>query len=116
MIYQPLLAPGIGQTWGLGDIQTQLFFCPPTKGIIWGAGPILVYPSATDDVLGTGKLLIGPTAVALTIQGPWLVGLLVNNVFLGRNAYLQAFSNVVRPDNAAKWSLRFQVQFLFPKH
>lgn len=130
-------------------------------------------------MLGTGKFLIGPTAVALTIQGPWLVGLLVNNVFsvagksdrrdvsqaliqpivnfnmkggwylaaspimttdwkkdsdrwtvplgggvgkvfhLGKqalNAYLQAFSNVVRPDNASKWSLRFQVQFLFPKH
>jgi hypothetical protein len=31
------------------------------------------------------------------------------------NATLQAYWNVVRPDNAGDWSLRAQVQFLFPK-
>jgi len=30
------------------------------------------------------------------------------------NAQLQAFSNTQHPDGAAKWSLRFQLQFLFP--
>jgi len=31
------------------------------------------------------------------------------------NTQLQAFYNVVRPDDAATWQLRVQIQFLFPK-
>ena len=31
------------------------------------------------------------------------------------NAQLQAFDNVVTPDNGADWQLRFQVQLLFPQ-
>jgi hypothetical protein len=31
------------------------------------------------------------------------------------NAQLAAFYNVERPDNGPDWTLRFQVQFLFPK-
>jgi hypothetical protein len=31
------------------------------------------------------------------------------------NIQLQAFYSVEKPDNAADWQLRFQVQFLFPK-
>ena len=34
-----------------------------------------------DDVLGQGKWGAGPTAAALTIQGPWVVGALINNVW-----------------------------------
>jgi len=31
------------------------------------------------------------------------------------NAQIQAFGNVARPEDGAKWQLRFQFQFLFPK-
>ena len=31
------------------------------------------------------------------------------------NAQVQAFANVVKPDNGADWSLRLQLQFLFPQ-
>jgi hypothetical protein len=31
------------------------------------------------------------------------------------NTQIQAFGNVARPDDGAKWQLRFQFQFLFPK-
>ena len=31
------------------------------------------------------------------------------------NAQAQAFYNVEKPDNAADWTLRVQLQFLFPK-
>lgn len=31
------------------------------------------------------------------------------------NAYVQAFGNVVRPDDAGDWTLRVQVSLLFPK-
>ena len=42
-------------------------------------GPTFTIPTATDSRLGSGKWSLGPTAVALTMQGPWVVGALINN-------------------------------------
>jgi hypothetical protein len=82
VIQVPDLAPGVSGTSGLGDIQTSFFFSPAKVGkVIWGAGPVISLPTATDDLLGTKKVSIGPTAVALSIQGHWLFGTLVQNLF-----------------------------------
>ena len=82
LIYQPELAPGVGDVFGLGDIQQSLFLSPAKPGkLIWGVGPILQFPTATDDSLGQGKWGAGPTAVALTVHGPWVLGALINNVW-----------------------------------
>ena len=43
---------------GLGDIVQSFFISPNAPGpggIVWGLGPVLLYPSATDDLLGTEK-------------------------------------------------------------
>jgi len=78
----PDLAPGVGGASGVGDVQESLFFSPAKVGkIIWGAGPVISLPTATEDILGTKKLSIGPTAVVLTIQGHWLFGTLIQNLF-----------------------------------
>jgi hypothetical protein len=70
LIYQPELGPGVGDVFGLGDIQQSLFLSPAKPGkLIWGIGPIFQFPTATDDSLGQGKWGIGPTAVALTMSG-----------------------------------------------
>jgi len=69
---------------GLGDIVQSLFFSPKAPGpggIIWGAGPVLQFPSATDDFLGAGKFGLGPTAVALRQASGWTYGALVNHVW-----------------------------------
>ena len=69
---------------GLGDITPSLFFSPksPTAGgWIWGAGPVFLLPTATQDVLGTGKWGIGPTGVALKQTGPWTVGMLAGHIW-----------------------------------
>jgi hypothetical protein len=69
---------------GLGDTTASLFFSPkaPTAGgWIWGAGPVLLLPTATEDVLGTGKWGLGPTAVVLKQSGPWTVGMLANHIW-----------------------------------
>ena len=47
-------SPGVSE-FGLGDTVQSLFFSPaaPTSGgWIWGAGPVFLLPTATDDVLG----------------------------------------------------------------
>ena len=83
VIHQPELAPGLGNVSGLGDVQLSAFLSPekPRGGVVWGVGPILSLPTATDHAIGSEKLGIGPTGVALAIRGPWLFGTLVNNVF-----------------------------------
>jgi hypothetical protein len=129
--------------------------------------------------LGTGKNSAGLSTALLTIQGPWLVGVLITDVasiggrddrnsvhqflvqpfvdynfshgwylasspiitadwkaasgnkwtvpvgagagkilHIGRqavNTYIQAFDDVVRPHEGGTWTLRLQVQLLFPR-
>jgi hypothetical protein len=69
---------------GLGDVVQSLFFSPkaPTsRGIIWGVGPVALFPTASDEVLGSEKWGLGPTAVALKQSGPWTVGFLGNHIW-----------------------------------
>jgi hypothetical protein len=69
---------------GLGDILASQFFSPkePTSsGWIWGAGPVWLLPTASDDVLGGEKWGAGPTAVALKQTGPWTYGALANHIW-----------------------------------
>jgi hypothetical protein len=68
---------------GLGDIVQSFFFSPkePVGGWILGFGPVLLYPSATDDRLGTEKWAAGPTALALKQSGPWTFGVLGNHLW-----------------------------------
>lgn len=180
LIDQPELGPGVGDVFGLGDIQLSQFLSPAKSGaLIWGIGPIVQFPTATDDALGSDKWSAGPTAAALTIRGPWVAGALVNHLwsfagdddradvnqtliqpivnynlpggwFLSSVPYITAnwekdgddrwtvpigigvgkvhrfgtqpvslqltpYYNVVRPDDAAEWTLQFRINLLFPK-
>ena len=165
---------------GIGDLNTTLFFSPANDSpFTWGVGPILTFPTATDDIFGSGKWSAGPSFVGLTMKGPWVIGALVSNQWsyagdgdredvnaflmqpfvnynfddgwyasfspiitadwqadssdrwtvplgggigkvgsIGKqpiNTSLHAYYNVERPDGGAEWSIRFQVQLLFPK-
>ena len=180
LIDQPELGPGVGDVFGLGDIQLSQFLSPAKSGaLIWGIGPIFQFPTATDDALGSDKWSAGPTAAALTIRGPWVAGAVVNHLwsfagdddradvnqtliqpivnynlpggwFLSSVPYITAnwekdgddrwtvpigigvgkvhrfgtqpvslqltpYYNVVRPDDAAEWTLQFRINLLFPK-
>jgi hypothetical protein len=80
IINQPSLFPGMGSATGLGDLNPTLFFSPAKPGaLIWGLGPTFTLPTATDSLIGSGKFSLGPAAVALTMQGHWVVGALMNN-------------------------------------
>lgn len=69
---------------GLADTSQSFFFSPvkPTKsGWIWGAGPALQIPTATDDLLGEEQWGAGPTAAVLKQEGAWTYGALVNHIW-----------------------------------
>ena len=182
VIEQPTLAPGLGNVTGLGDVQPSLYLSPSKPsfgGLIWGIGPSFSFATASDRSLGAGKNSAGLSTALLTIQGPWLVGVLMTDVasiagqedrknvhqflmqpfvdynishgwylasspiitanwkatpgnkwtvpigggggrifHIGRqavNTYIQAFDNVVQTHEGGTWTLRLQVQLLFPK-
>lgn len=82
LIRQPEFRSGQGSEFGLGDINQSLFFGPSEPGsLIWGAGAIFLLPTATDNRLGSEKWGVGPAAVGLTMQGPWVFGLLAQNIW-----------------------------------
>ena len=69
---------------GVGDVLQSLFFSPkaPTAGgWIWGVGPALLLPTASDRVLGGEKWALGPTAVVLKQESGWTVGVLGNHLW-----------------------------------
>lgn len=90
MIFRPILPfisqhNAIGHTsqTGLSDLQLELFFSPKepaASGIIWGIGPVLLLPTATNKLLGYQKWGIGPSGVVLTQIGPWTMGMLANHL------------------------------------
>ncbi len=89
VLAQPLLHPGAGGVFGLGDIEQEFFFVPSLKpGLTVGLGPIILLPTATDVSLGSGKLGAGPV-LAVVVAGPHiLAGFATNDVtsFAGERA------------------------------
>jgi len=82
VISQPQLTPDGERTFGLGDTTASAFLSPAHSGkFIWGVGPAFLLPTATDQDLGTGKWGAGPTAVGLIMDGPWVYGALINNIW-----------------------------------
>jgi hypothetical protein len=98
------LSPTSGSAFGLGDMTPTFFFSPkePTSGgLIWGAGPVLLLPTATDDLLGADQWGAGPSFLALTQKNGWTVGALANHV-----------EHVAGDDRLAKVSTSFVQPFL----
>lgn len=180
VISQPDIVETSGSTFGISDSNVSVFLSPAKPGkLIWGAGPVVLLPTATSQKLGTGKWGIGPSAIVLTMSGRWVFGMLANNIWsvagdsaregvsqfllqyfinynlpggwyissspvitanwksdsdnrwtvpfgigvgkifrVGRqpmNAQITAYFNAVSPEFGPDWTLRVQIQFLFPK-
>ena len=108
LIHQDDVFPGHGSQFGLGDINSSLFFSPksPTAGgLTWGIGPVLVLPTATDSKLGGRKWAAGPGVVGLTMRGPWTLGVLANHVwsFAGDNDRPDISNTFMQPFAAYTW-------------
>lgn len=68
--------PGGGNSFGLGDINIfDIFVLGKTAGgLEYGAGPLLVLPTATEDELGAGKWQGGVAALAMHPSERGIVG------------------------------------------
>jgi len=80
--WQPYTNQNTGGEYGFGDMAPDFFFSPRHPGkLMWGVGPAFTIPTASDKVLGQGKLSMGPSAVALVQPGKWTIVNLVFNVW-----------------------------------
>jgi len=79
IVNRPGLVPGQDDTFGMSDINSTVFLSPAKgKGFIWGVGPSTTLPTASASEIGSGKWSMGPAAVGLYMEGPWVVGALIN--------------------------------------
>lgn len=102
VIYQDDVFGDSGDQFGLGDTTPSLFFSPkaPTAGgLVWAVGPVFLLPTATDDLLGSGKWGAGPTALVLWQKQGWSYGALANHVwsFAGDEARGEVSSTFLQP-------------------
>ena len=119
VVSQSDVFPGAGNQFGLGDTLASVFFSPkrPTAGgMIWGAGPVFLVPTGTDDLLSGTKWGLGPTGVALTQAGPWTYGVLGNHVWsvAGSSSRPSISTSFVQPflvyTTPTAWSLGVQAE------
>jgi hypothetical protein len=104
---QPDIARPQGSTWGVGDFNPQIYVAVRLpKGFTVALGPTIVIPTASDALLGSGKLLLGPSAVLVWIGESIVAGVLVNNAWsvAGDRArtnvnafFLQPFFSLILP-------------------
>jgi len=80
--------PFDGRTNGLGDSIVFSLAAPNRDdGFIWGLGPTMILPTASEDVLGQGRWQIGPAALAVRLGNShggwglenWNIGVLVQH-------------------------------------
>ena len=86
VVVVPKRSSTAGVDYGLSNIQPQFYLSPVHAGkIVWGVGPQLWLPTATDHSLGINKWGGGPATVALFRSGHLLAGTLISNQFAGVN-------------------------------
>lgn len=72
-----------GRTNGFGDMYYVALFSPKKSTkmgagqFVWGAGFDVGFPTASDDVLGTGKYSAGPSALGVYLGPKWKGGALL---------------------------------------
>lgn len=82
LIAQPGAGPGDPWVSGPGDSMVAAFLSPAqAEHFVWGFGPVLQVPTASNDALGQGKWAAGPAAGAVWVGEQWTIGALINNVW-----------------------------------
>ncbi|WP_047336702.1 hypothetical protein [Pseudomonas protegens] len=79
--FPALIEDPFQRTSGFGDLAYVGVFSPkePLRfagggKLVWGVGPTAMFPTAEQDVLGTGKYSLGPAFVAAYLGPDWTLG------------------------------------------
>lgn len=79
----PYTVPDVGEesgsTTGLGDLNYTAWFAPPTSSALtYGFGLVSIWPTASDSVLGSGKLSLGPSLVLVRRSSKLMVAAVIS--------------------------------------
>jgi len=67
---------------GIGDINYTAWFAPPVKGsVTWGFGAVSIWPTASNEALGQGKISVGPSFVFVYVNPKFLGATVISNWF-----------------------------------
>ena len=93
VINQPDVMESSGSTFGMGNLNYTAFLTPAAPGaLIWGVGPAFSIPTGTSPQLGGKDFGLGPSVVALTMPGHWVLGLIANQIWSYRkDSHLNSF-------------------------
>jgi len=83
VIWQPSFQPAQTVPFGIGPITFSTFLAPSklVDGWLWGVGPVVQVPVASNSSLGSNVWGAGATGVVVFMKGPWVGGVLTNNVW-----------------------------------
>jgi len=84
LIWQPSMQPDADTVpFGSGPTTFSAFLSPrnPVNGWLWGVGPVAQIPTVSDRSLGSSVWGAGITGVLVYMEGPWVAGVLANNVW-----------------------------------
>jgi len=83
LIWQPSFVPGGSGSFGLSEINFTAFLSPAKPGdLVWGIGPAFSFPTSTSANVGSQSTWgLGPSGVALLQPKPWVIGVLINNLW-----------------------------------
>lgn len=109
-----------GETTGLGDLRfVDIAILHAGDRFIWGVGPMLVFPTASETHTGQGKWQAGPAALAAFVPEKWLLGVLVQNAvsFAGDSDRKDVNAMILQPfityQLGSGWFIRTQPQMFF---
>jgi hypothetical protein len=90
--------PSSNDPFGLGDINQTFYFSPAAAtDFIWGVGPSVTLPTATQRPLGPRTLSMGPGAVGLVMPKPWVIGALVRQLWAVAGPNQEVDQTLVQP-------------------
>jgi hypothetical protein len=108
----PDFEPGKGwdETSGLGDVGVVSLLSPAklTSGLIYGAGPTFIFPTATNDAIGQGKYQAGPAAVGVYMGKEWIFGALAQQWW--------SFAGDGDRESTSQANIQYFIQYLFGDH
>ncbi|WP_296707321.1 hypothetical protein [Rhodoblastus sp.] len=83
LVWNPDMSPLPSKDFGTSATTFSAFLSPrnPTDGWLWGVGPVVQIPTASSPLLGSSVWGGGATGVLVYMKGPWVAGVLVNNVW-----------------------------------
>jgi hypothetical protein len=83
LVWNPDMSPIPSEAFGTAPTTFSAFLSPrnPSNGWLWGIGPAIQIPTASSPLLGSSVWGGGPTGVLVYMNGPWVAGVLANNIW-----------------------------------